>query len=108
MKLITDEIAKVTPAIGETAELSSNDVLVTAHFFNPLGPGDWFLTELGDNRDYAFGLAVITDAELGYFSIAELESLELHAGLTIKRDEFWSPSSLAEVMKRFQQEGESP
>jgi hypothetical protein len=55
-------------------------------FFNPLGIGTWLATELDEDGDTLFGLADLGDPELGSFSLAEMQALELSLGMGIERD----------------------
>lgn len=71
---------------------------MVAKFFNPCGPGTWYMTEYDPEERLAFGLCVIHEAELGYFSLDELESIELMAGLGIERDLYWH-GTLADAMR---------
>ena len=74
---------------------------MTAKFFDPTGSFTWFLTELDEDLDYAFGFVVsefCPNGELGPFSINELQSIKGHLGLGIERDKFWTVATLKEVM----------
>ncbi|MCA1479844.1 DUF2958 domain-containing protein [Bradyrhizobium sp. NBAIM08] len=62
------------------------DHVPVVKFFNPLGIGTWLATELEEDDDTLFGLADIGDPELGSFSLAEMEALELPLGVGIERD----------------------
>jgi hypothetical protein len=55
-------------------------------FFNPLGVGTWLASELDEDGDTLFGLADLGEPELGAFSLAEMEAVELPFGLGIERD----------------------
>ena len=56
--------------------------------FNPVGAATWLATELDEDGDSLFGLADLGMgfAELGSFSLAELQSARLPFGLSIERD----------------------
>ena len=47
-----------------------------------------------------FGLVIGFEKELGYFSLAELESARGPMGLAIERDLHFTLGSLSEVLKR--------
>lgn len=87
MKLITNSLEERFKEIGSQDE--SPDPLVIAKFFNPYGGGTWLATEYIPEREvcfgYVHGLCPGGD-EWGYFSISELESLNLPFGLRIERD----------------------
>src|SRR5262249_50381811 len=55
-------------------------------FFNPFGIGTWLATELDEDGDTLFGLADLGQPELGSFSLAEMEAVELPFGMGIERD----------------------
>src|SRR5262249_9389836 len=62
------------------------DPVPVVKFFNPLGIGTWLATGLDEDRDTLFGLADLGEPELGSFSLAEMEALELPFGMGIERD----------------------
>jgi Protein of unknown function (DUF2958) len=62
------------------------DHVPVVKFFNPLGIGTWLATELDEDGDTLFGLADLGEPELGSFSLAEMEALELPFGMGIERD----------------------
>ena len=104
MKLLTKAIIKQTPAIGATSELPAEQVKVRAKFFTPWTGWTWYMTELEPETGLAFGYAHNSSdpqgAELGYFSLTELESLRGPFGLKIERDLHFGPKTLAEVMRK--------
>ena len=56
------------------------------------------MTEYDPDNRLAFGLCVIHEPELGYFSLEELESIELQWGLGIERDLHWQ-GTLADAQR---------
>lgn len=62
------------------------DHVPVVKFFNPLGIGTWLATELDEDGDTLFGLADLGEPELGSFSPAEMEALELPFGMGIERE----------------------
>lgn len=100
MKLLTKEILKKLPPLRATADKDPKDVRVIAKFFNPTGAGTWYATEYDPEGRIFFGFAKITDGELGYFSLDQLEEVRLPYGLKIERDLYWDDkTTLAEVME---------
>lgn len=61
------------------------DAIVHAHYF--IGGSDWLATEYDPADDLAFGWACMNNdrqlAELGYFSLAELESIKVPLQVSI-------------------------
>ena len=100
MKLITKEILKRLPKLGDTAEKNSSEVKVPLKLFNPCGGESWFITEYDPESEIAFGYVTgVQFPELGYISIKELKSIRLKWGLTIERDMHWNmKTTLKEVM----------
>ena len=96
MKLLTKEIVKkAQKQYNESSDLESQKVV--AKFFNPMGSWTWYLTELEEDKDYAYGIVDGHEVEIGSFLISELESLQLPFGLGIERDKFWQPIKAKEV-----------
>lgn len=83
MILLTPELHERLLANGRRPGL---DHVPVVKFFNPLGIGTWLATELDADGDTLFGLADLGDPELGSFSLAEMEVLELPLGMGIERD----------------------
>ena len=84
MKLLTKEIVKkAQKQYNESSDLESQKVV--AKFFNPMGSWTWYLTELEEDKDYAYGIVDGHEVEIGSFLISELESLQLPFGLGIER-----------------------
>jgi len=103
MKLLTEAIRKTLPKLGATE--NEADPLVRVKFFNPCGAGTWLATEF-DGEDTFFGWVTLGFGpgcdELGYFSLAELESVTLRFGLGIERDINFTPIPLSEAIKKYQ------
>lgn len=95
MKLLTKKIEKTIPALYSQENVS--DPMCRVKFFNPAGMGTWYVIER--DEDTCFGYVDMGEPELGYFSISELESIQLPFGLKIERDLWWDPKPLSEVMK---------
>ena len=83
MILLTQDLRERLLANGRYRGLDHAPVV---KFFNPLGVGTWLATELDEDGDTLFGLADLGEPELGAFSLAEMEAVELPFGLGIERD----------------------
>lgn len=81
------------PPIGAQEKLGPAAV---AHVKFFLGAWTWYVTEF-DGKDELFGLVDGHEKELGYFSLAELESLRGPFGLPVERDLYWTPTTLREI-----------
>jgi len=103
MKLLTKELEKKFEAVGITASKPLKDIKVIAKFFNPAGAGTWFAVEYQPEDRVFFGYVTFGDpfcAELGYFSLDELESFRGPFGLGIERDLHFRDHTLEEVVNR--------
>jgi hypothetical protein len=101
MKLITKELKQRFKKQGNTSRKRAPNIIVIAKFFCPWGSATWFATDYDEKDNVCFGYAnVLGDdfAELGYFSIDELEELVGPFGLKIERDLYWKECTLQEVM----------
>lgn len=101
MKLITAGLEEKFIAQGYTDGRDPGKVKVIAKFFCPWGPATWFAVEYSPEDRICFGYANLGDdwcAELGYFSIDELESLKGPFGLRIERDLYFGEHTLKEVL----------
>lgn len=94
MKLITQEIKRQIPKLYE--QENNPDPIVYVKFFTPTSNWTWYATEF-DGIDQFFGLVIGFEQEFGYFSLQELESIDM--GLGIKRDMYFTPKPLSEVKK---------
>jgi hypothetical protein len=94
MKLLTEEIKKKLPSLGSTSE--QEDPVAVVKFFNPTGRGTWWACEYDPDDGIFFGKADLGFAELGYFSLAELEGYKGPLGLGIERDIYFQPKPLSQ------------
>jgi hypothetical protein len=91
MDLMPDDIRQRLLANG-AAEVET-DHLPVVKFFNPTGAATWLITEMmPDEPDILFGLCDLGMGcpELGYVSLAELESVRSRLGLGIERDLYFT------------------
>ena len=95
MKLLTKKLREKLPTLYAQEKLGAKAV-VYAKFFTPASNWTWFPTEF-DGEDLFFGLVEGHVKELGYFSLAELESFKGPMGLGIERDIHWQPRTLEEI-----------
>jgi hypothetical protein len=89
-KLITDAQRAQLLANGRrTIENEDFDPLPVVKLFTPDASATWLLTDIDpDDEDHAFGLCDLGQGfpELGYVSLAELQSVRGRLGLPIERD----------------------
>ena len=101
MELLTDEIIEEFKKQDDTSFKKAEEVKIIAKFFNPTGAGTWFATEYNPIERIFFGYANLGDremAELGYFSLDELQEYRGRFGLGIERDLHFGDHTLREVM----------
>lgn len=109
MQLLTDEIKNNLPALY--AQDKEKDPIIYVKFFDPTGSWTWYATEgeETDEEDFLFfGLVIGFEAELGYFTLSQLETAK--RGLTglqalpIERDLYFKPCRLSEVREKHSRE----
>ena len=96
MQLLTDEIREQLPALYSQEDI--DDPIAQVKFFLPNSTWTWYATEF-DSKDLFFGLVQGLEEELGYFSLSELQSVELH-GLGVERDLSFTPTPLSQLRQR--------
>ena len=95
---MTKTIEKKLPKLYSTEH--EEDPTIIAHFFSPMGKGDWYVIEGEKEEDgnyMFFGLVDLLMREYGYFSLKELESIKLPLGMKIERDLHWIPKRVSEL-----------
>ena len=95
MKLMTKEILDRIPALY--SQENEPDPMVHVKFFDPTGSWTWYATEFDPKEGTFFGLVKGFEEELGYFSLAELESVRGRLGLGIERDLHFTPCRLSAI-----------
>jgi len=101
MNLVTEELAQMFPRLGATSEMSPDRVRIIAKYFYPCGAATWYATEYDPEERLFFGFVNLGDsqcAELGYFSLDELEQFKGRFGLGIERDLYFGQHYLSEVI----------
>ena len=73
-------------------------------FFTPDSNWTWYASEFNGD-DIFFGLVIGFEAEFGYFSLSELESVRGPLGLPIERDLHFDPKSLEELRNHYRDNG---
>ncbi len=103
--LLSEELRAALPRLYATEQVA--DPVVHAKLFTPWAGWTWFITEF-DGDDTLFGLVSGHEVELGYISLAELESLEGPGGLRVERDQHFSPRPLSQVRRELDAMREGP
>lgn len=102
MQLLTDELRANLPKLYGQENVETQEKMVYAKFFFPAGNWTWFVTEgNAENGDFIFFGFVVGDFdEWGYFSLSELESINV-AGLTVERDLYFKQGKFSDVIAQF-------
>lgn len=101
-KPTTEELQRL-PALYATEKRPAPEKTIHMHFF--FGGCDWYAAEF-DGEDTFFGFAVLHGdlecAEWGYFSLSELEDINIH-GLEVGRELYWKelPAGRIEAIKEW-------
>jgi hypothetical protein len=101
MKPLTKEVLDAFVKQGDTSNRDPKDTKIIAKFFTPDGPASWYATEYNPETRTFFGWANLGDdtcAELGNFSLDELEQLRGRMNLPVERDRHFGNHTLQEVM----------
>jgi len=96
MQLLTKALEERFAQVGRQEALGGK-ALVIAKFFTPDGQWTWYATEYDPETREFFGLVDGFEAELGYFSLGELETARGPIGLAIERDLHWNVKTVEEV-----------
>jgi hypothetical protein len=96
MQLLTQQIKAGMPKLRETESIPLDEKIARVKFFTPWTGWTWYGVEF-DGEDLFWGLVDGDFVEWGYFSLRELQSARGPLGLTIERDKFWEPKTIARV-----------
>ena len=98
MKLLTKPIIKKAQAqYKHSSDLDNQDIV--AKFFNPMGSWTWYLMNLHEDKDYAWGIVDGNAVEMGSWLMSDLQNQKLPFGLGIERDTSFQPIPASELWK---------
>src|SRR6266478_9901622 len=100
MELLSEDLRAQLPTLY--AQENEKDPIIHFKFFTPWTGWTWFVTEGSQEDDdfIFFGYVIGLEAEWGYFSLRELESVRGPGGLTIERDLYFTPKRKSEIPDR--------
>ena len=102
-KLMTSELEARLPTLMST-DGQGSDALVQVKYFTPDSSWSWFVLEYDPDQRIFFGWVIDANApqfaELGSFSLDELEAARGPLSLPIERDLYFQPQPLREVKAR--------
>jgi hypothetical protein len=93
-ELLTKVLREQLPVLY--AQEHEANPLVICKFFTPDSSWTWYALEF-DGEDIFFGLVIGFEAELGYFSLSELQGARGPLGLPIERGLHFQPTRLSVV-----------
>jgi hypothetical protein len=105
MQLLPVELRQQIPKLYSQETVKTEDKIVYAKFFFPAADWTWFVTEGEDEGDdfVFFGFVKGFEEEWGYFTLKELESINIQL-LKVERDLHFKPSKFANVIAQFRKE----
>jgi len=95
LPLVPPKVREILPELY-SQEAQGLQAEAVVKFFSPDSQWTWYATEF-DGVDTLYGLVVGEEIELGYFSLAELESLRGPLNLPVERDLYFEPATLEEL-----------
>lgn len=98
-RLLTDEIRSTLPTF-RTQEFAKDPTVYAVYFF-PGSGWTWFVTEgqPGDDDFIFFGYVIGFEAEWGYFTLGELEELNI-CGVKVERVQNFKPTQISALKKQ--------
>lgn len=101
LQLMTPELEARFAEIG--SQENSENPIVVAKYFNPVGQGTWYATEYDPITKIFFGYVSIFgdwNDEWGTFALSDLEDLKLPLGMKIERDLYCGEKTINEHLKK--------
>lgn len=103
MELLPSELREQLPKLY--AQEENDEKIVYLKYFFPAADWTWFVTEgeaQGDDFLF-FGYVIGFAEEWGYFTLNQLEEINIH-GLTVERDFYFQPAEFAACLRRWKRE----
>lgn len=103
MKLLTKELLNEFAKVGSQEQIPTDDQIVVAKFFLPVGRATWYATEYDPKNEIFFGYVSIFgdwNDEWGSFSLQELQEVRCPAPfsmLGVERDMSWKPTKFSDI-----------
>lgn len=102
MKLLPEHIEQSLPPMYAQQRLGL-EAIAYVRYFTPWSRWAWYATEYDRQDRVFFGLIVKESTDLGFFSLAELDSVSSPGSdkrLRVRRDTRWTPCTLARCRGR--------
>ena len=103
MELLPTELREQLPKLYKQEGIE--DKIVYIKYFFPAGNWTWFVIEGEPEGDdfLFFGFVIGSDKEWGYFTLKQLEEINIH-GLTVERDLCFKQENFSICLRRWKQE----
>ena len=99
-KLITRELEKRIPPLGDSDKVASvDDMLVHVKLFSPYSVWSWYIVELDLETGRCFGLVEGFETEMGYFDLADLANATCGELAAVERDLHWRPTTIGKIRR---------
>ena len=100
MELLPEELRGRLPPLY--AQEGSTDPTIQIKYFTPDANWTWYVTEGSQGGDdfIFFGYVIGLEAEWGYFSLNELQSIRGPLNLSIARDLYFTPAPFSSIVVR--------
>jgi len=97
-KLIPTSLLAKLPNLYDTE--SDTNPFCYIKLFTPDSNWTWYIIEFSkEDKNTCFGYVIGHEAELGYFSLSEIEEVRGSLGLAVERDTSFTPVCLSEVKR---------
>ena len=82
--------------MGETEDVPTDEKILQVKFFHPMSNWTWYGVEFDPDNQVFFGFVQGFENEWGYFSLNELEEVNVK-GLGIERDRYFEPTKFKDM-----------
>ena len=96
LDLMSSELAAIIPRFYSQEKVA--DPIAYAKYFHPLSSWTWYATEHDSEEGLFFGLVDGFEREWGYFSLADLQSIN-NGGLGVERAVYETPKRASELRR---------
>jgi hypothetical protein len=96
MKLLTKEIESKLPKLDATEGIPTEEKVLQVKYFHPMSSWTWYGVEYEPKTRMFYGYVQGWENEWGFFSLDELESVEVR-GLKIERDLYFEPTKFGKL-----------
>lgn len=99
--LMTQKLGRTIPALGETDDQDTSDIVARVKLFSPWTGWTWYITEWDAETGKCFGMVTSPfeeDGEWSYFELSELAATRfLKRVPAVERDKYWQARTIGKV-----------